>query len=185
MAALVVHDPAVALGVRAALALLFATAAWHKLRDRGAFAAIVSAYRLVPERAVAAATVAIAAAEALVATLMVLPGPRTAAALGAAALLALYSSAIAVNLARGRRTIDCGCGALGARQPIGEWMLVRNGFVAAAAALTVQPVAARALVWVDWLTVAGAVAVAVAVWSATHGLAAAASRVPAVAGGGR
>jgi hypothetical protein len=56
------------------------------------------------------------------------------------------------------------------------------GLVATAAALTAQPVAARALVWVDWLTVAGGVAVAAAVWSAIHGLAAAVRRVPVLGG---
>jgi hypothetical protein len=182
MPTFLVHDPVVVLVVRAALALLFATAAWHKVRARGAFTAVVGAYRLVPDGWLAPATVAIAAAEGGVATLLLLPGTRTAGALGAAALLALYSFAIGVNLVRGRRTIDCGCGALGARQPIGEWLLVRNALLATAAALTVQPAALRPLGWVDWLTIGGGVAVASAAWTAIHGLAAAAGRVPAVAG---
>jgi hypothetical protein len=182
MATLFVHDPAVVLVLRGALALLFATAAWHKLRDRAGFSAVLAAYRLVPDALLAPATLAIAAAEAGVAALLLLPATRTPAALGAAALLATYSLAIGVNLVRGRRAIDCGCGARGGRQPIGEWMLVRNALLAAGAAATAQPVAARALVWVDWLTVAAGVAVAAAVWSAAHGLAAAASRVPVLGG---
>ena len=42
--------------------------------------------------------------------------PHAAAA--AALLLALYAGAIGVNLARGRRDIDCGCGGPASRQPI-------------------------------------------------------------------
>lgn len=174
-------DPALGLVARTALALLFTNAAWHKLRDRDAFAAILAAYRVLPETAVAPAATAVAASELAVAAALLLPSLRTAGALGAAGLLAVYSLAIAANLARGRREIDCGCGAPGARQPIGEWLLVRNALLAVAAAVTVQPAATRPLVWIDWLTVAGGVAVAACAWTAAHGLAAAAARVPIVA----
>jgi hypothetical protein len=88
-------------------------------------------------------------------------------------------AAIALNLWRGRRTIDCGCGALGARQPISEWLLVRNAVVAVAALLVLSPPAARPWLWIDWLTVAGGVAALACAWTAAHGLAAAGSRLRA------
>ncbi len=176
MAALL-HDPLLVLVVRSALALLFASAAWHKLRARDEFASILGAYRLLPGALVASATVMIAATELGVAVALLMPGSRVAGALGAAGLLALYSLAIGANLVRGRRMIDCGCGALGARQPISEWLLVRNALLAAAAALTAQPVVVRPLVWVDWVTLAGGVAIAGCAWTAAHGLVAAAQRV--------
>lgn len=171
-------DPVVTLVVRAGLVVLFASAAAHKLRDRAAFAGVLAAYRVVPAAAVPAAAVAVAAVEAAVAAALAVGSALGPA--GAVALLGIYSGAIGINLARGRRTIDCGCGALGARQPISEWLLARNALLAAAAlALVPTPVAARPLAWVDWVSVAGGVAVAALVWTAAHGLAAAAHRVQA------
>jgi len=176
-------DPVLDLVLRGALAALFASAALHKLRDAGAFRDVVRAYRLLPDAAVSAAPV-IAAAELAVAAALVLPAMRTSGALGAVALLAVYSIAIGVNLGRGRRTIDCGCGALGARQPISEWLLARNALLALAALMTLRTPVPRAIVWIDWLTVAGGVAVAACVWTAAHLLfAAAASRPRPVAFG--
>ncbi len=175
--ATLLHDPLFVLVIRGALALLFASAAWHKLRARDEFAAILAAYRLVPAALVAPATAVIAATELGVAVALLLPNLRVAGALGAAGLLAVYALAIGVNLARGRRMIDCGCGALGARQPISEWLLVRNALLAAAAAVTAQPVAVRPFVWVDGVTLVGGVVIAACAWTAAHGLAAAAQRV--------
>jgi hypothetical protein len=171
------HDPLLVLVVRGALAALFASAAWHKLRARDEFATILAAYRLLPAALVPSATATIAATELGVAVALLLPDLRVVGALGAAGLLAAYSLAIGTNLVRGRRTIECGCGALGARQPISEWLLVRNALLAAAAAVTAQPVAARPLVWVDWVSFVGGVAVAACGWTAAHGLAAATQRV--------
>lgn len=172
-------DPVVALVVRGGLVLLFASAAFHKLRDRAGFASVLAAYRLLPEAVVPAATIVVALTELAVAAALAL-GSTVVGPAGALALLCVYAVAIAVNLARGRRTIDCGCGALGARQPIGEWLLARNAFLALGAASLLRPVAGRALSWVDVLSIAGAVVVAASVWTAAHALAAAAERVRAV-----
>lgn len=169
MIATFASDPVVDLVVRGALAALFASAALHKLRDVAAFREIVRAYRLGPDAAVTAAPT-IAGAELAVAGLMLLPGMRSAAGLGAIALLAVYSAAIAINLWRGRRAIDCGCGPLGARQPISEWLLARNAVLVIAALAVLHGPAPRAWVWIDWLTVAGGVAVLACAWTAAHGL---------------
>lgn len=171
-------DPVVTLVARGGLALLFASAAAHKLRARGEFAGVLAAYRVLPAALVAAAAVGVAAAELLVAAALATGSAFGPA--GAVGLLAIYSFAIGINLARGRRAIDCGCGALGARQPISEWLLVRNALLAGAALVLVPaPVATRALSWVDLVSVAGAVGVAALLWTAAHGLAAASARVQA------
>lgn len=176
-------DPVVALVARVGLALLFASAALHKLRDRAAFAGVLAAYRVVPASLVAAAAVAVAVAELLVAA--ALAAGSVLGCAGAVGLLASYSGAIGINLARGRRTIDCGCGALGERQPISEWLLVRNALLAGAACiLAPATVAPRALTWIDLVSIAGAVSVAVSIWTAAHGLASASSRVRAASTGG-
>ena len=240
------HDPVVILAARGAFALLFASAAWHKLSDRAAFATLLAAYRVVPAAVVPVAGVGIAVIELATAAAWLAPGALVYAVRATVALLAAYAIAIAVNLARGRRTIDCGCGVGGAAQPIGEGLVVRNVLLALAAwltmAATIGPVvsvpmasgladrsggrtalddegrtvagegasgsvdssgvsspqagsgrasswrvtppsggrAPRPLLWIDALTVAGVVAVVAAVWTAAHGLAAAAARVRVV-----
>lgn len=134
----VAHDPVVILTVHAAFALLFAAAARHKLRDRAAFAATLAAYRVLPASVTGAAGVGIAAVEAATATAWLVPGAGRIAALATIALLGAYGAAIALNLARGRRTIDCGCGLGGAPQPISGWLVVRNAGLAGVAWWTVM-----------------------------------------------
>ena len=133
-------DPAVDAALRAAFALLFLVAASHKLRDPGRFRTTLAEYRL-------------------------LPGP-----VAAAAVLAVYGAAIAVNLARGRRHIDCGCVGPAVRRPISGWLVARNAALAAAALAAVAPVRPRPLVWVDALTVMGATATLAALYASVDRL---------------
>jgi hypothetical protein len=111
-------DPALGWAASAALALVFALAVWHKLRDLGAFAASVAAYELLPAQLAPLAATQLAVAELLLVGTLVLPPARTGAALAALGLLALYSAAIGVNLVRGRRDLDCGCTGPALRQPL-------------------------------------------------------------------
>jgi hypothetical protein len=157
-------DPAVAVTLRTSLALCFAVAALHKLRDVAAFRATLGEYRLLPAVAVPAVARAVPVAEAGVAAALVALGAPGLVA--GAALLLVYAGAVGVNLARGRRRLDCGCAGPAARRPIGEWLVVRNVAVAAAALAAAAPVAARPLVWLDALTVAGGTLVAAAGWTA-------------------
>ncbi|MEB2285717.1 MAG: hypothetical protein B6D46_09160 [Polyangiaceae bacterium UTPRO1] len=172
-------DPVVTLAIRAGFALLFATAAAHKLRDRAGFSAVLAAYRVLPAGAVGAAAAVIAVAELATALAWLLPGAVAGAAAATVGLLALYALAIGVNLGRGRRAIDCGCGIGGVAQPLGEGLLARNALLAALALAALRPLPARPLGWVDGVTAAGVVAVAAGIWTAAHGLAAAAARVRA------
>jgi len=180
MAAALLYDPVPALVMRLGLAALLASAAWHKLQDRGAFQGILHAYHLLPAVLVPVAAPAIAVVELGLAAALLLPAGRTIGAFGAAALLGSTRSPSPANLWRGRRAIDCGCGAPGARQPISEWLLARNGGLAVVAVLTLRPSTPRPLLWVDWLTLAGGLAVAVCAWTAAHGLAAAFHRTQSV-----
>jgi hypothetical protein len=179
--AAVSRDPLIALVVAAALAVLLASAAFHKLRDLPAFRAVLEAYRLLPEGLSAALAPAIAAVELAFALALAVPAWRAAGAIGTVILLTLYSGAIAINLARGRREIDCGCGAPGTRQPLSAWLLGRNALLASATLLLLVPAAVvRPLLWLDWLGLAGSLAVLTCAWLASHRLLAAAARVPAL-----
>ena len=151
-------DPVIVATLRAALALLFFVAAGHKLRDLGRFRATLGEYRLVPDRFAAPAAALLVAAEAAAAGALLVPGARAAGLLAAAALLFVYGAAIAINLARGRWDIDCGCAGPAVRRPITGWLVARNAVLAAAALAGLAPVHPRALLWVDAVTVAGATA---------------------------
>ncbi|HZR83707.1 MAG TPA: MauE/DoxX family redox-associated membrane protein [Candidatus Binatia bacterium] len=151
-------DPVVAAALRAGLALLFASAAVHKLRAPSAFRSALADYRLVPEPLVSGAAWGAIALECASAVALVAPGAYAAGPLLAAALLGLYGAAIAVNLARGRRDLDCGCLGPGRRQSIGWALVARNALLALAALACLAPLRSRPLVWLDGLTIVAAVA---------------------------
>jgi hypothetical protein len=170
-------DPALGLALRGGLALLLAAAAWHKLRDVDAFRTALGGYRLLPEASIAIASLALVATEIATACALLL---SSTAGLAAAALLALYSLAIGVNLARGRREIDCGCFGPAARQPLSTGLLVRNGALIALALACALPAAPRTLVWVDGLTIAAAIGFGVFLHESVNALLANAPRLRAL-----
>jgi hypothetical protein len=152
-------DPAVGALLAGAFAMLFASAAFHKLLDLSRFAAAFRAYEIVPP-ALAALSLLVPLLElAIAAAVLAAPSRRTAAAAGAALLLA-YAAAIAINLGRGRRDLDCGCGGPRERRPIGAWMVWRNVLLAALFAALLLPGAPRPLGFADALTIGAGTAVA-------------------------
>lgn len=164
-------DPAVAWLLRLALALLLARACVPKARDLAAFREAVRGYELLPARAVGPGAAALVAVEGALAAALCLPATAPAAALGTAGLIGVYTGAIAWSLARGRRSVDCGCGGPGRPQPIAEWMLVRNGGWMLAAGVAALPTAGRSLSWLDGVTIALGAGVAVAAAVAAEQLA--------------
>jgi methylamine utilization protein MauE len=149
-------DPVFDTTLRAALSFLFLVAAGHKLRDLGRFRATLADYRLLPASAVSLAAGLVALVEVAVAALLVTPGARSAGLGAAATLLVVYAGAVGVNLARGRRDIDCGCAGPAARRPISGWLVARNVGIAFVALAGLAPVGARTLGWIDALTVVAA-----------------------------
>jgi len=176
MSGLPAIDPAVSASLRGALALLFAAAALHKLRDPGVFRAALADYALLPAAAVAPAARLLPALELAAAAALLVPAWAVPGGLGAAALLAVYGGAIAVNLARGRRDVACGCLGPAAEQPLSGALLIRNGVLVAAALLAACPASARAWTGLDALTVPVAVAAAAGLYAAWEGLLANARR---------
>jgi hypothetical protein len=164
-------DPVIELSLCFALALLFAAAAWHKVSDRIRFGAVVRAYNLLPSWLAAPAARLLPLLEVSIAIALLYPPTRQAAALAAVPLLVLYTTAISVNLARGRREIDCGCFAASARVPLSNWLVLRNGVLMVAACALLLPMRTRALIWVDGLTVATALITMSLLWAAGQRLA--------------
>ena len=153
-------DPAVQWILRVAFAGLFGVAALHKLRDRQRFAATLRDYRVLPTGGVPAAALAIPAFEAIVAAGLLVDASAPRAAAGGTALLGVYSLAIGVNLARGRRHIDCGCLGPRGREQISPALLVRNAvLLLGCVAIAVLPAAPRALGWIDGVSIGGGVIV--------------------------
>lgn len=170
-------DPALLGVLRASLALLFAFAALHKLRDPAGFAARVAGYALLPAWAAPICALGLAAAELVLSAGLIVPATARGAAGAAAALLVVYAVAIAINLKRGRRALDCGCGL--APRPLGRDLVLRNGVLAALALCAALPSAPRALVWVDAWTIACATLATAALFAAVDVAAAQRARLAA------
>ena len=94
-------DPAVAALLAGAFALLFASAALHKLLDPARFAAAFHAYQVVPP-ALGRLAMLVPVLELAIAAALLAGDSRHGAAPAAAALLLTYAVAIAINLGRNR-----------------------------------------------------------------------------------
>jgi hypothetical protein len=151
-------DPAIGALLAGCCALLFASAALHKLLDLRRFAAVLDAYALLPGLGRLAAAVPLA--ELGVAAGMLVGVARPWAAIGGAALLCAYAGAIALNLRRGRTDLACGCGGPNERRPIARWMVWRNLALALALGGAALPWSHRPMLAMDALTVAAGVATA-------------------------
>lgn len=163
-------DPVMALIARAALVVLFAAAAWHKWRNLAGFEAALANYQVLPGAIVPAAARGVVVLEIALVMALILARFDPYGGGAAALLLGLYSAAIALNLRRGRRDIDCGCLGPGRRQPLSGWLLARNGLLVLAALVLVAPVGSRPLHDVDAVSAAGALTTLVLLWHAAHRL---------------
>jgi len=165
-----VIDPVPPWVLRAALSLLFGTAAAHKLRDVGSFRRALEGYQLLPPLWAVPAGAALIAVELGVALAFWLPPLSASAAMAAAALLLVYAGAMAVNLRRGRRDVDCGCFGPARRRPISSTLVARNVALAAAALTVALPVQPRALIWIDAVTITAGVLLLALLYAAIDGL---------------
>ena len=146
-------DPAIGLLLVAVVALLFGSAAIHKLRDLRRFEEIFAAYGVASaiSRWRLAWLVPVLELGTALGLLSDVTRPY-AAALGAL-LLVSYALAIGINLRRGRRDLACGCGGPDERRPIAPWMVWRNVLIALVALSALAPWSARPLGLTDAVTV--------------------------------
>jgi hypothetical protein len=155
---------------RIGLAGLFAVAATHKLRAPRVFVATLRDYRVLPGWLVWPGAAGVIASELVLVPALLHPASAGAAGLAATALLGAYSWGIAVNLARGRRDIDCGCLGPAKRQPLSGWLLVRNAALLPCACMAAWPPSTRALVWVDGVSFVAGLLVACSLFIALGAL---------------
>ena len=114
---------------RLTIAVIFALAAFHAMREWAVFGGIVDQYRIAPRRLALIAARILPPLELLAAATLVMPATGTAGAMLGLCLMALFTTAITVNLARGRVSIDCGCGGASG-QKLSPGLAVRNLVVA-------------------------------------------------------
>jgi hypothetical protein len=167
-------DPALRTTLRSALGLLWLASASHKLRDSRRFRDALAGYELVPAAAVRTLAMLVTALELLLGIWLFAPDAGAAPALVTGALLALYALAITANLLRGRRALDCGCGAR--PQPLGEGLVARNAVLVAIALAAALPANERPLVALDAATIAGGAAALAALYAAADAALASAAR---------
>jgi hypothetical protein len=152
-------DPAIGALLAGAFALLFGSAALHKLLGPGTFAEVLRAYRVMPP-ALTRLALLIPLLELAVAAGLLAGTARSAAAAAGAALLVTYAAALGINLARGRRDLTCGCGGPNDRRPIAAWMVWRSLILAALLAAVCLPWSARPLDASDAITIGAGTAAA-------------------------
>lgn len=142
----VLAEPVVTTFVQAFLILLLVGAALPKLRHCEEFFGVVRNFRLMPEPLARPFAAMLPWLELGIAMSLVFPATAPFAAGAAGGLLVVFGIAIAINVARGRTAIDCGCFRNGMKQKL-NWLLVgRNAGLALAAfalawALPITPVA--------------------------------------------
>ncbi|MBT9289314.1 MauE/DoxX family redox-associated membrane protein [Prosthecodimorpha staleyi] len=142
-------DPLLVAAAIGLTVLVFARALLHKASDFETFRQQVEDYRLLPAALSGPVALLLGLAEAAVIAALLWPAARVAGGLGAMAVLLAYAGAMALNLARGRTTIDCGCGGPG--QAISWTLVVRNLVLAAVAGLVLLPAATRPLGVLDMI----------------------------------
>ena len=149
------------------LAAIFAVALRHKVTAWVRFKAAFGAYQIVPERYVGFVAGALFITEFVTLIALLLMQPE--ALVLAAALLAIYAIAIAVNVWRGRRQIDCGCG--DEPTPVSWTLVVRNMLLISLSlgAYLLQPVS-YSLSWGVAVVAFSAAVVAFGIYSAVEQL---------------
>jgi len=162
-------DPAVGALLAGAFALLFASAALHKLAALAQFSEVFRAYAVVPA-ALAPLAALVPVLELTVGAALLERGSRAGAAAAGIGLLLAYAAAIGINLARGRRDLDCGCGGPHERRPIAPWMVWRNLILAGLLGAMLLPWTKRPLGPTDALTIGAGTAVAALLYISLDGL---------------
>jgi hypothetical protein len=126
--------------------IVFVEAGLAKLRHRDLVPGVVANYRLLPMAAVAPVAAMLPIVEltlglGLIASVFA-GGALRLIGVPAAVLFVVFAGAMAINIRRGRRAIDCGCGRSQLRQPLRWGLVLRNLVLAALVAVHAWPLAA-------------------------------------------
>ena len=152
-------DPLIIKTLSIALGCLLLGAAWHKLIALQAFAAVVADYRLAPSFLSASVAHILPPLEMALGLAWILGMAMPLVAPATAAMLGIYTLAIAINLLRGRVHISCGCGlGTGAHddQQLSWVLVLRNLLLIAVSLLPMIESSGRVLGMIDGIMIAAA-----------------------------
>jgi hypothetical protein len=146
-------DPAIRGLCAFSLALIFGASGAMKLRDLEIFEGSLANYQLAPRWMEKPLAYLLPIIECAAAVGLLITSTRALAAGSLLALLTIFTGAIAINLARGRTNIDCGCFGPALRQELSGWLLLRNIFLVFLAAAVTLPESGRAIESLDVATI--------------------------------
>jgi hypothetical protein len=109
------------------------------MRDVPAFSDVLENYRIFPPWSTRFVALLAIASESFIVLTIGWPSLRLMAGLFGVVLLAAYTFAIALNLWRGRRDIDCGCSFGRTGEPLSWALPVRNGLLALTCVMAALP----------------------------------------------
>jgi len=105
---------------------LFISSAYSKLSNKNYFIKSIKEYQILPVFMVKPAAILIVVVEMLSGLMVLIPKTHGIGLFFMMLLLVSYSSAIGINLLRGRKYLDCGCNGPDNRTPISVSLLLRN-----------------------------------------------------------
>jgi len=134
------------------LSYLFVVGGWQKFADTGYFQTVITDYQVLPANWSAWVARGLPAVELAAGLALLFPAAQIQALAVVTVLLIGYTAAIALNVARGRRDLDCGCAGPGREQTISGWLLGRNLLLITLALLSVPALQQWPLGWQGWCT---------------------------------
>ena len=146
-------DPVIHMIASLILSYVFVIAGFHKCQAPEEFTTTLINYKILPAILVRQGVYLFPTVEIMTGVALLIPPIARLAALSAGFLLLIYMLAIGVNLLRGHRHLDCGCGGPAQRQTISEWMLVRNGVLLSLAYMVTCQIDPRSLLWLDGIVI--------------------------------
>lgn len=162
-------DPIVTRACASLIAVILLVGGWQKFRDLELFTAAAENYRLLSAELVRPVALLIPAAELTAGITLLFPETCVLGAVLAAAILLTVTAAVAINLLRGIRDIDCGCG--GSSSQTISWALVARNLVLVLLTIpAAQQGISRTLVWGDYFTLVAGVLALVGLYLCTNQL---------------
>ncbi len=147
-------DPVFMWIIRLCLSMLFMFAALHKTKDAAYFESVLASYQLLPNKLIYLAGKLFISAEVITSLALLIGPSRSLGAVLAFLLLSIYGAAMAINLLKGKRLLDCGCHLQAQKQAISWHLVLRNALLAGVALLLLLPETIRHLQIYDLAVVA-------------------------------
>jgi hypothetical protein len=161
-------DPVIVAIACSSSVAVFAGSAAAKFAAPDEFRGAVENYRIAPELMAGAIAWIVPSLELIAAAGLLFAETRAAAVALLLVLLTMFTGAIGLNLARGRREIDCGCFGPMLRQQLSGWLVVRNLVLAILVVCASGRIEVRTLMALDYATIAGAAIALIVLYAAAN-----------------